>query len=160
MRDRGKVGRASARKDQRGFTLLETLVTAGIAGTLAAVTFPGMSSALNSHRLTAGLRGTVGAIRVARSAAGTRNVQAGVSVSGDGKTLTVQVDPSGTNTWVSIGTPLALDGGVTVSSVSPANGLVFTPRGTVANAVTVTLSNARGDTHGIAVGLIGSVDIS
>src|SRR5262249_35024842 len=143
MRDRANVGRASARKAQRGFTLLETLVTAGIAGTLAAVTFPGMSSALNSHRLTAGLRSTVGSIRVARSAAVTRNVQSRVSVSGDGKTLTVQVDPSGTGTWVSIGTPLVLEGGVTVSSVSPANGLVFMPQGTVASAVTVTLSNAR-----------------
>jgi prepilin-type N-terminal cleavage/methylation domain-containing protein len=157
---KGRIGRVSARKSERGFTLLETLVTAGIAGTLAAVTFPGMSSALNSHRLTAGLRGAVGSIRVARSSAVTRNVQSRVSVSEDGKTLTVQVDPSGTNTWVSIGTPLVLDGGVTVSSVSPANGLVFTPKGTVANAVTVTLQNARGDTHNIAVGLIGSVDIS
>jgi hypothetical protein len=53
-----------------------------------------------------------------------------------------------------------LDGGVTVSSVAPANGLVFTPKGTVANAVTVTLQNVRGDTHNITVGLIGSVDIS
>jgi prepilin-type N-terminal cleavage/methylation domain-containing protein len=160
MRFGAKVGRASADKTQRGFTLLETLVTASIAGTLAAVTFPGMSSALNSHRLMAGLRGAVGSIRVARSSAVTRNVQSRISVSEDGKTLTVQVDPSGTNTWVSIGTPLVLDGGVTVSSLAPANGLVFTPKGTVANAVTVTLQNVRGDTHNITVGLIGSVDIS
>ena len=152
------VRRASTRKSQRGFTLLETLVTASIAGTLAAVTFPGMSSALNSHRLTAGLRGAVGSIRVARSSAVTRNVQSRVSVSEDGKTLTVQV-LSGI-TWVSIGTPLVLDGGVTISSVSPTGGLLFTPQGTVANAVTVTLQNARGDTRNIAVGLIGSVDIS
>jgi prepilin-type N-terminal cleavage/methylation domain-containing protein len=160
MRFGAKVGRASADKTQRGFTLLETLVTAGIAGTLAAVTFPGMSSALNSHRLTAGLRSTVGVIRVARSSAVTRNVPSRVAVSGDGKTLTVQLDPSGANTWDrSIGTPLVLDGGVTVAS--PADVLVvFTPKGTVANAVTVTLRNARGDTHNIAVGLIGSVDIS
>jgi prepilin-type N-terminal cleavage/methylation domain-containing protein len=160
MRQRLLDGWLSKGKSQKGFTLLETLVTAGIAGTLAAVTFPGMSSALNSHRLMAGLRGTVGAVRVARSSAVTRNVQSRVSVSEDGKTLTVQVDPSGTNTWVSIGTPLVLDGGVTVSSVSPVNGLVFTPTGTVANAVTVTLRNVQGDTHNIAVGLIGSVDIS
>ena len=160
MHDRVKVAHASTRKSERGFTLLETLVTAGIAGTLAAITFPGMSSALNSHRLTAGLRSAVGSIRVARSTAVTRNVQSRVSVSGDGTTLTVQVDPSGTNTWVSTGTPLVLEGGVTVSSVSPANGLVFTTKGTVANAVAVTLRNARGDTNTISVGLIGSVDIS
>jgi prepilin-type N-terminal cleavage/methylation domain-containing protein len=160
MRQKPLDGRLSKEKSQKGFTLLETLVTAGIAGTLATVAFPGMSSALNSHRLMAGLRGTVGAVRVARSSAVTRNVQSRLSVSEDGKTLTVQVDPSGTNTWVSIGTPLVLDGGVTVSSVSPSNGLVFTSQGTVSNAVTVTLRNARGDTHNIAVGLLGSVDIS
>ncbi len=153
------VRRASAKKSQRGFTLLETLVTASIAGTLAAVTVPGMSSALNSHRLTAGLRGAVGSIRVARSTAVTRNEQARVFVSEDRTTLVVQGSRDGFATVTSIGTPLVLDGGVTV--VSPDNILLtFTPQGTVANAVTVTLQNARGDTRTILVGLIGSVDIS
>jgi type II secretion system GspH-like protein len=109
--------------------------------------------------LTAGLRGAVGSIRVARSTAVTRNEQARVFVSEDRTTLVVQGSRDGFATVTSIGTPLVLDGGVTV--VSPDNILLtFTPNGTVANAVTVTLRNARGDTRTILVGLIGSVDIS
>jgi Tfp pilus assembly protein FimT len=150
----------STGKSQNGFTLLELLVIATIAATLVAVTIPGMSSALNAHWLKAGLRGAVGEIRVARSAAVTRNVRSRISVSEDGKRLSVEVDPSGTNAWIPTGTPFVLDGGVTVASVSPANGLVFTPRGTLSDAVTVTLRNGRGDTKNIVVGLIGSVDVS
>jgi len=153
------VGWASARNVQRGFTLLETLVTVGIAGTLAAVTFPSLSNALNSHRLTAGLRGAVGCIRVARSTAVTRNEQAQVVVSADGTTLTVQGSSDGV-TWTNIGTPLVLDGGVTVSSVSPTSGLLFTSQGTVASTVTVSLANVRGDVRTITVGVLGRVDMS
>jgi len=151
------------RKSEKGFTLLETLVTAGIAGTMAAITFPSLSSALNAHRLMAGLRSTVGVIRVARSAASSRNKYSQILVDASQTTLTVQVSPDAA-TWTSIGIPLVLDGGVTVSSVSPANGLGFKANGSVNNAsnsaVTVTLQNARGDTHQITVSLLGSVDLS
>jgi prepilin-type N-terminal cleavage/methylation domain-containing protein len=152
----------SMRKNEKGFTLLETLVTAGIAGALAAATFPSVSSAMNSHRLMAGLRGTAGCIRAARSAAVMRNMQGQIVVSNDGTTLTVQVAPTGTTTWTSIGTPLVLEGGLTVSSVSPSNGLLFTSTGAASNntGAVVTLSNARGDTRTIAVGALGRVDIS
>jgi len=147
------------RNCQRGFSLLETLVVASIAGTLAAVTIPNLSGAVNAHRLQGGLRTTVGAIRVARSAAISRNIQGRVTVSDDGKTLTVEVNRPGTG-WTTIGTARALDGGVSVSSVSPANGLLFNSQGTVTNAVTVTLQNARGDTRQIAVSLLGGVEVS
>jgi len=147
------------RKCQRGFTLLETLVTAGIAGTLAAVTVPSLSAAVNAHRLNASLRSTVGTIRVTRSAAIARNVQGRVTVSGDGKTLTVEVNRLATG-WTAIGTPRVLEGGVSVASVSPANGLVFSTQGTVANQVTVTLQNARGDTRQLTIALLGAVEVS
>lgn len=141
-----------------GFTLLEIMVTSGIVGALAAITFPGMAAGLNAHRLTAGLRETVGIIRVARSSAISRNVQGRVVVSEDGTTLTVQVNRAGT--WTAIGTPVVLDGGVAVSSVTPSNGLLFTTQGAVANAVIVTVHNGRGDTRQISVSLLGSVDIA
>src|ERR1700752_3163777 len=73
-------------KSEKGFTILETLVTAAVAGTLAAVTFPSWSTAVNAHRLTAGLRTTVGCIRAARSAAIARNADVRVTVTG-GQTL-------------------------------------------------------------------------
>ena len=145
------------RNCQRGFSLLETLVVASIAGTLAAVTIPNLSGAVNAHRLQGGLRTTVGAVRVARSAAISRNIAGRLTVSDDGKTLTVEVDRPGTG-WTAIGTPRVLDGGV--SWVSPTGGLSFSSQGTLANAVTVTLQNARGDTRQIAVSLLGGVEVS
>jgi len=148
------------RKNEKGFTLLETLVIAGIAGTLAAVTFPNMSTAMNSHRLMAGLRGTAGCIRAARSAAVMRHVQSQIVLTNGNTTLTVQVnDP--VSGWTSIGTPLVLEGGVTVSSVTPSTTLAFNNNGVATNSSggVVTLQTARGDTRTIAVGSLGRIDL-
>jgi Tfp pilus assembly protein FimT len=143
---------------QSGATLFEVVVTATVLSTLAAVGFPRMSSALNAHRLTAGLRESVGCIRVARSTAISRNLTGRIVVSEDGRTLTPQVNRSGT--WTTVGTPAVLDGGITVTSVAPSGGLVFSTQGTLANPVTVTLRNSLGDTRHITVSLLGSADIA
>jgi Tfp pilus assembly protein FimT len=145
------------RKQESGFSILDTMVAAAITSVLAAATFPSLSSALQGHRLTAGLRKTVGCIRVARSSAITRNQPSRILLSADGSTLTVQVNAGGT--WTSIGTPAVLDSGVTVSSVTPSNGLAFTSQGTVANQVTVTV-NASGASRQLTVSLLGGVEIS
>jgi Tfp pilus assembly protein FimT len=134
------------------------MVTTAVAGTLMTVAMPNFSSALQAHRLTASLRTTVGCIRVARSSAITRNQSSRITVSADGATLTVQVNNGGT--WTSIGTPAVLDGGVTVSSVSPSGGLVFTSQGTVANQVTVTMQNTVGGSRQVTVSLLGAVQVS
>jgi prepilin-type N-terminal cleavage/methylation domain-containing protein len=146
----------SRAQGQSGFTLFEVLATATILSILAAISFPGMSSALNAHRLTAGLRGSVGCIRVARSSAISRNLQGRIVVSPDGTTLTPQVNRSGI--WTTVSTPLVLEG-VTVS-VTPSGGLVFSAQGTLANPVTVTLQNSLGNTHQINVSLLGSAEIA
>jgi len=139
-----------------GVTLFELLATATIVSVLATITFPSLSSALNSHRLTAGLRASVGCIRVARSSAISRNLPGRIVISPDGTTLTAQVNRSGT--WTTVSTPLVLDG--VVASVAPPGGLVFSTQGTLANPVTVTLQNSRGDTHQINVSLLGSAEIA
>jgi type IV fimbrial biogenesis protein FimT len=146
------------RRRERGFSLLDIMVTTAVAGTLTAVAMPNLSSALQSHRLTASLRKAVGCIRVARSAAITRNQQSRITLSADSRTLTVEVNSGGT--WTSVGTPGVLDSGVTVSSVSPSGGLVFTGQGTVANQVTVTVQNAVGGSRQVTVSLLGAVQVS
>jgi Tfp pilus assembly protein FimT len=134
------------------------MVTTAVAGVLTTVAMPNLSSALQAHRLTASLRKTVGCIRVARSSAITRNQQARIDLSADSSTLTVQVNSGGT--WTSVGTPAVLDSGVTVSSVSPSGGLVFTSQGTVANQVTVTVQNSVGGSRQVTVTLLGAVQVS
>lgn len=153
-----RIGNPRRDREESGFTLFELLATATILSILAAVAFPSMSSALDAHRLTAGLRASVGCIRVARSSAISRNIPGRIVVSGDGTTLIPQVNRSGT--WTTISTPLVLEGGVTVASVTPSGGLVFTAQGTLANPVTVTLQNSRGDTRQITVSLLGAADIA
>ncbi len=144
------------RERERGFSVLDTMVTAAVASVLAAATFPSLSSALQAHRLTASLRKTAGVIRVARSSAITRNQQSRILLSEDGATLTVQVNVGGT--WTSIGTPAVLDRGVTVSSVTPTDGLAFTAQGTVASAVSVTVLNSGGGSRQVSVSLLGAVE--
>ena len=146
-------------KGEAGFTIFEVLVVALIISVLAAIGSPSISTTLNAHRLTAGLRASVGAIRTARSAAITRNVSARVTVSADGTTLSVEANrPSG---WTVVGVPVVLEGGVSITTVAPANGLLFLGQGTVSGlaTVTVTLQNARGDTRQIQVSPLGGVDL-
>jgi type IV fimbrial biogenesis protein FimT len=146
------------RRRERGFSLLDIMVTTAVAGVLTTVALPNLSSAMQSHRLTASLRKTVGCIRVARSSAITKNLPSRITVSGDGATLSVEVNSGGS--WTSVGTPAVLDSGVTVSSVSPGGGLVFTGQGTVANQVTVTVQNSVGGSRQVTVSLLGAVQVS
>jgi Tfp pilus assembly protein FimT len=146
------------RERERGFSILDTMVTAAVASVLAAATFPSLSSGLQAHRLTASLRKTVGVIRVARSSAIARNQPSRILLSGDLRTLTVQVNVGGT--WTSIGTPAVLDSGISLSSVTPTGGLAFTAQGTVASPVTVTVLNAGGGSKQVTVSLLGAVEVS
>ncbi len=153
---------SAMRKRQDGFTILETLVTATIFGVLTAIAIPNISSSLTAHQMTAGLRRTVGVIRVARSVAISRNQQARISRSNGNKTLTVETAPNGGSTWTSVGTPIVLDG-VSVSSLSPSSGILFDNKGTlgtVTNGVTVTVQSTSGATKTISIGLLGGVEIS
>jgi prepilin-type N-terminal cleavage/methylation domain-containing protein len=145
-------------KHENGFTILEMLVTAGVFSMLVAITFPNVSATLNAHRLTASLRSTVGSIRVARSAAIARNLPTRIVLNDAGRTLGVEVNRAGA--WSPIGTPVALEGDVAVSAISPTGGLLFSPKGTVGSPVTVTLQTPRGSTRQVSVTLLGSVDIS
>ena len=145
-------------RSEAGFTILEVLVVAFVIGVLAAMATPSLSQSVNAHRLSAGIRKSIGAIRVARSAAISRNVQARVTVSQDGKTLSVEANRPGVG-WTVVGVPVVLEGGVSITNVAPANGLLFSGQGTVGGAVALTLQNAGGGTRQIQVSLLGGVDL-
>lgn len=141
-----------------GFTLFETLVATVISGLILAVALPNLSTFVNAHELQSGLRSTVGYVRLVRSMAVAKNLQTRLVVSNDGRTLTVEVYRNGA--WTATGSPLVLGDAVRVSAVSPVSGLVFTPQGTTQAAATLTLETPRGDTHTIAVSLLGAVEVS
>ncbi|MGH7818574.1 MAG: pilus assembly FimT family protein, partial [Candidatus Binatia bacterium] len=143
------------RIDQKGLTLLETLVAAVMSGILLAAAMPSLSGALNAHQLQAALRSTTNYVRVIRSIAVARNVQSRLVVSADGRTLSTEVRSAGV--WTAAGQPLVLDGGVVVSAVTPLAGLEFNPQGTTNAASTISIQSAQGSTHTVSVSILGSV---
>jgi type II secretory pathway pseudopilin PulG len=145
-------------KTQKGFTILETMLAAGISGTLLLAASPNLSSALGAAQLQSASRATAQYVRVARAVAVGKNLSSRIVVDGSGSTLTTQVLRSGT--WTNTGTPLVLTNGTTVSSVAPsASALGFTSQGpTSSGTVTVTLRDSRGDTKSLVVSILGSVD--
>ena len=143
-------------RDSSGVTLLETLVAAIMSGILLAAALPSLSSSLGAHTLKAAVRTTTNYVRVVRSTAVARNTQARLSVAADGTQLKAEVLSGGT--WTAVGGGVTLENGVRVSAVNPTT-LVFTPQGTSANgASTLTVLTSRGDTHTVAVSLLGSVE--
>ncbi len=146
-------------RSQKGFTILETLVAAGVSGALLAAALPNLSTALSASRLQSALRSTGQHVRLARAIAVGKNLPSRIVVSEDGSRLTTQVLRSGS--WTNSGTPLVLSDNTTVSSVSPsASALAFTSQGTTAGTVTITLRTSRGDSRSLVVSLLGSVEIS
>ncbi|MGH7860439.1 MAG: pilus assembly FimT family protein [Candidatus Binatia bacterium] len=139
--------------NEKGVTLLETLVAAVMSGILLAAAMPSLSGALNAHQLQAAVRSTTNYVRVVRSIAVARNARTQLVVSEDGRTLSTEAMSGGA--WTAVGQPLALDGGVFVSSVTPA--LEFNSQGTSTASTTVTLQSPQGSTQTIGVSILGSV---
>ncbi|HUE39167.1 MAG TPA: type II secretion system protein [Candidatus Binatia bacterium] len=141
---------------QKGFTILETMVTAGVAGALLLAATPHMSSALTAAQLKSSLRATAQYVRLARATAVGKNLQSRIALSGGGTTLTTQVLRAGT--WTNTGTPLVLTNGTTVSSIAPSSSaLAFSAQGIASSAVTITLQTSSGATNTVTVSILGSV---
>jgi prepilin-type N-terminal cleavage/methylation domain-containing protein len=141
---------------QKGFTILEMMVAAGISGTLLLAAMPHMSSALAASQLQSALRSTAQQVRLARAVAVGKNLPSRIALGQGGATLTMQVLRAGT--WADTGTPLVLSNGTTVSAIAPStSALAFSTQGTTAGAVTITLQTSRGDTHTLVVSILGTV---
>lgn len=141
--------------NSRGFTLMEMLVATSVAGVLLATSIPSLGTALSAHYLQSGLRTTANYVRVVRSTAVARNLQARLVVSEDGSNLSTEIYRG---SWQAVGSPVDLDE-TTISAVSPTT-LTFTPQGNATAATTLTVRNGRGGTATIAVSILGSVEIS
>jgi type IV fimbrial biogenesis protein FimT len=69
------MGISSKNKDNKGFTILELMVTVAIAGILVAIAMPNFTSTIKSNRLTTINNDLVSALNLARSEAVKRNQQ-------------------------------------------------------------------------------------
>ncbi len=159
---------------QRGFTLIELMVTMAIAAVLLMVAVPSMTEFKRNAELTSATNSLLGAINAARGEAIKRGMHAMVVPSGNGADwnngVIVFVDQNRDNTYVAaddklIMTQLALAPYFTVTASNNVNtvakpgapyimfdpsGFARTDTGTVGVAAAGTLTIARNDVTGVA----------
>ena len=145
-------------RSQDGFSLFESLVTASMLGVLATVAVPSLGRSMEAHRVMAGLRTSVNQVRVARSTAIVRGVDARVALSNGGHTVGLEISSDGGSTWTAAGSPLWIDGAA-ISAVSPSSGLRFSSRGLAPAATTVTVATNGGASRQFTVSILGAVEV-
>jgi len=141
--------RVSGRCPQEaGFSLLQLLVTIGIAGILLAAASPNIATVTRVYAVRSGARQVYSDLQNARMAAVMNNQSYTFTVNGDGTSYTVTPVP---------GTPLSLEvSGITMSAP---NAITFASNGTASTTATVTVSNSFGDAIQVAVGPAGRVRV-
>lgn len=87
-----KTGLRLAQRCERGFTLVELMVTLVVLAVLIAIGMPALNGLMNSNRLTAQANELVGAIQMARSEAIKRNAPVSMCGSLDGATCAAAGD--------------------------------------------------------------------
>lgn len=134
--DRRTTGRPFAPTAQKGFTLVELLVTVAVAAILMVVAVPNFNRMILSNRLSAAANDVVLAVNTARMEAIKRN--ATLLLCGDGAVYVGSCDSSGTQVRaaVNIGSTIKINGGSVV-------GLSFSPQGIARKTGT---TGAYGDT--------------
>lgn len=148
------------RRGASGFTVIELLVTIGVAAVVMATAVPAFMSLLPTINLSSAARQVGIDLQSARVKAVSQSVRYRLSFVGaipGATTYVVQNDSGGA--FVTQTGPFALPPGISVSALTPSSSSVFQPRGTVNAPSTITLRNGNGQTRAVQVTLVGRVSI-
>lgn len=148
---------------QRGFTLIELMVTLAVLAILVTVALPGFNTLMDDHRIQAAQRSMLSALNLARSEASHRNQTITISSTGgadwgDGISIYTDGDAGG-NTAFTAGNTLIKDiGGVASDEItirtSGDSFISFQGNGMLnegGNAVTMAICDDRGAAFGLVI---------
>lgn len=156
--------RRSKARPEAGFTLLEAMVTLAIAGILATVAIPGMTSIYLDNRRTSVVNDFFSAVQIARSEAITRNQRVAICPSakltacgGDWIDGVMVFQDTDGDAQLDAGEPvlhsIGAMNGMTISSSTFPNFLVYRPNGRAMtndfrqNTGDIEVCDHRGSTH-------------
>lgn len=149
---------AAMKSGQRGFTLLEAVLTVGVIGLVCAVAIPITESSLKSNRLRADANAVRNFVGLAKMRASSRSTRARVYADLSANVYALEVWDRTAGAWVNESGPRSLSTGVNFGfgslatpppntqvtiGLSPACGAGLTSADTIANTACVTF-NSRG----------------
>ena len=156
------IQRSSAKRGQRGFSVIEMTVVLLIIGIVAAFVVPQIMSYMRMYRLGVGGRNVATALQRARYLATSNNTLAGVFVAELQRVEIEQYDPMGTKAPQNMGV-VQLPGGVTVASDAPRQ-IAFDGRGIITpmpkESPTIRLNGVDGYYLFVTVSPTGQVTVS
>jgi type IV fimbrial biogenesis protein FimT len=145
-------------KIERGFTLLELLVTLAVAGVLLTVAVPSFKTTITNNRQIAQTNELLGSLMYARSEAITENKSAVICASTDGSTCGTDwsqgwIVYSSADASKILRSHSALDGGNKLYDGTIGSSITFNSNGTSTASGTFTLCDSRGSSEAHAIGL-------
>ncbi len=151
----GRFTHAIRRQD--GFSIVETLVVAGLAGIVAAMAVPRIPRMVAVYDAATTASQIALDLRLTRERAVTTNAKARITFSSTAY-QPQRESPAGSGTYISDGAQQDLTSGITVTT-NPSTP-IFDSRGLTTQAYTVTVTNAYGDSKTVTVSAIGRINVS
>lgn len=157
-------GKAPSHADEKGFTVVEMVVTCAVILVVVAIAVPAMKDAMASYRLRGAVATVTGAIQSTRYQAIYQGYAYQVVFDATGKTYQVQRKPIGSAAFSNVGTPVLWSESVQAVTLDANATLTFSPGGRVQGAAAcpcqMTLTYPGRTPEVITVSAYGNINVN